>query len=90
MGSNGLILGYDELWLVEGNSAIGIVHPLVRVKTITQGHSRSNELEMRGHARKVSMVDNSGQSVILQIEETTHDMINMQVRPERHLALSGR
>ena len=30
---------------------------------------------MRGHARKVSMVDNSGQTVTLQIEETTLDMI---------------
>ena len=30
---------------------------------------------MRGHARKESMVDSSGKSVTLQVEETTHDMI---------------
>ena len=63
------------LWLVEGNECDRNCPPLVRVITISQGHSRSNELEMRGHARKVSMIDKSGQSVILQIEETTLDMI---------------
>ena len=30
---------------------------------------------MRGHARKASMVDDSGQTVTFQIEETTQDMI---------------
>ena len=42
---------------------------------ISQGHSRSSELEMRGHARKRSIIDSSGQTVTLQVEETTHDMI---------------
>ena len=31
---------------------------------------------MRGHARKASTVDDSGQTVTFQIEETTQDMIN--------------
>ena len=67
--------GHDELWLDERNSAIGIVHPFCQGCLKSQGHSRSSELEMRGHARKVSMVDNSGQTVTLHIEETTFDMI---------------